>query len=176
MTLSKVLRSCIVVLILFADIELDAQTAPSYNCSNEEIKKLYFMVGDWQVKGTYRLNGVFIKLAGKSSIHMDLGGCLLTDKFSGYHDSIPYEQVDLYSYRNGSFYRATVETDHGHISLYIDKNLDDEFSFIREGNGRIMNKHKIFAIKKNSFETETYLTRDSGENWELVQTGKYLRL
>ena len=148
----------------------------SFNCVNKEFNELYFMIGEWVVEGTYRLNREHVISKGKSIIQLDLGGCLLKEKFIGFHQNEPYEQINLFSFRNDKFYMVSVETDHGGMGLFIDDNNNGEFSFTIEWNERVMNKHNIFEIGKNAFKTETHLTIDGGSTWNLVQKATYNRI
>ncbi|MDH5414739.1 MAG: hypothetical protein OEW87_11425 [Flavobacteriaceae bacterium] len=124
-------RFRIIVFSYLVTFSLSAQTEVSFKCLNEEFNKLNFMIDEWSVEGTYRLNGEHVISKGKSVIKLELGG-LLIEKFSGTHKDKPFKEVDLFSFRNDKFYRAKVETDHGHISLYIDKVNDKSFLLLEK--------------------------------------------
>jgi hypothetical protein len=149
-------------------------------CPSPALDRLATIRGAWIVRWFYRLApGKYATSMARSTIRPTAGGCGLLERFDGMRGGRPFEALTLIAPAGGdSLQRVWQDSEHGAILLFTtDLQADPlRFEWSRDLGDRVLRLRTTYLVlTAEGFATETELSPDGGQSWQLVSRQEYRR-
>lgn len=150
----------------------------STSCVRPEYEIFLRVVGRWKVQWRDRVApGKYADTEATSQIESDPIGCLLVEHFSGTRDGQVYQFVSLVSFGNKDrLQQLWMDSAHREFLEFNGRRVGEVIRFEWErdmGNRRMMLRRDYRFVSADAFDTQTYLSPDSGATWDLVSRAQY---
>jgi len=170
-----------VLLSSFSVSNIQAQPSKALTCARPEFQLFQQLVGKWQVEWTDRIAPEkFAESMATAQIENDPTGCILVEHFTGERNGHPFAALILLGFGiTEKLQRLLIDSEHGQFISFDGSKYGDVYRFEWQrdlGTRRLQLKHEYRNIQPNSFSTETLLSDDNGQTWNIVQRGLYRRV
>jgi hypothetical protein len=149
-------------------------------CPAPPLDRLATIRGAWIVRWFDRLAPrKYATSMARSTIRPTAGGCGLLERFDGMRGGRPFEALALIAPAGGgSLQRGGQDSGHGAILLFTaDLQADPlRFEWSRDLGDRVLRLRTTYLVlTAEGFATETELSPDGGQSWQLVSRQEYRR-
>jgi hypothetical protein len=163
--------------LILGFFQLDAQ-----HISEEELKPLDFLVGEWNVQAEVRLSkqGPWEKSDAKSVIRKIMNESVLEEEYNGTKQGHTITSKTLLANDNRTklYQKVFVDSDHGTLILYEgkleNKILNLYYKFNLNGVDLIL-RSQYSLISENSFTVVSSRSVDNGTTWDRTGALTYTR-
>jgi hypothetical protein len=149
-------------------------------CPSPALARLAVARGAWIVRWLDRITPKeYATSEARSTIEATSGGCGLLERFVGMRAGRRFEALTLIAPAGGdSLHRVWQDAEHGAILLFTSAAGADplRFEWRRDLGDRVLRLRTTYlALTAEGFTTETGLSPDGGDTWQLVSRQQYRR-
>jgi hypothetical protein len=150
-------------------------------CPAPALARLAATRGAWIVRWLDRIAPrKYSTSMARSTIRTAAGGCALLERFVGLRDGEPFEALTLIAPAgDDSLQRMWQDSEHGALLRFAaDLRADPlRFEWSRNLGGRVLRVRMTYLmLAAEGFITETELSPDGGQTWQLVSRQEYRRI
>lgn len=151
-----------------------------YECANPNFSTLEQLVGTWDVRTTDRTRpGEYEENTGTAEITVLFAQCAIEQKYTGIFKEKDYAFKSTLICADSTNVQAMwLDSNHGRFMTLAGEISPDSIvvRWQREFTNRTMIvKHKFSELQKNSFQMESFLSPNSGTDWQLTHRRVYTR-
>lgn len=151
-----------------------------YECQNPNFSTLALLTGSWEVRTTDRTRpGEYEENTGTAEITVLFDQCAIEQKYSGIFKEKDYAFKSILICADSTNAQAMwLDSNHGRFMILAGEISSDSIvvRWQREFTNRTMIvKHKFSELQKNSFKMESFLSPNSGADWQLTHRRLYTR-
>jgi hypothetical protein len=159
---------------------LVGRTPRQPTCPTPALVPLFSTRGDWVVTWRDRLApDHYVTTQARSTIELSAGGCGLLEHFEGGRHGHPFTAVSLIGPASpDSLQRIWQDSEHGTLLLFqaFAQARPLRFEWSRDLGDRVLRlRYTYLALGPDRFTTETELSTDGGESWQIVAHLEYRR-
>lgn len=155
-------------------------SAQAGHCGAGHLAELQFTVGEWDVESRTRLGDrTWEESTARSTVHRDLGGCTLVERYEGTREGRPFHALGTMGIHvDGRLQRAWSDSEHGAIVLYQGGATEDGISLEHTlvlGGRTVLLRHRYHSMRADGFVLESGRSSDGGVSWETTWIARYAR-
>lgn len=159
---------------------LVGQEAAGSGCPTSALQPLLVTRGDWLVTWVDRVSPErYVTSQARATIEPSAHGCGLLERFEGTREGRPFAALSVVAPAgNDSLERVWQDSDHGALLLFRAAAQAQPLRFERSrdlGQRILRLRHSYRSLARDRFTTETELSPDGGETWQLVARFEYRR-